>query len=383
MTNTPDGRIRSSRYPHQVPEKAAFETEAAFDAALMHYYRGQAELVERFFEALPFPALSTLHDGTIVYANAPAQILLRLTKSDLSRHKANEFLFDADEKSIGLEIGRRLMRGEAIRQEAVYVRSGEGHLDLRMLSVAPVLVQGTQTLARAIGFFMDPSASEHESAILRALNCEMKDALTSKDGELARLRAENGNLLVQTRTDEMTGVMNKPAFAHEARLRIEEQRRCRGSVGLFFLDPDDFKLINDTYGHDIGDELIQVLASRGRVIAEKHEGLFARFGGDEFYALFTELDALSFERIAAEFAEELPFEYEAENIDTRVLETFRVGVSVGGCYRAAGAIPDFRLLQKEADRAMYECKRDGKGPDRLKSYVLRFSNALSSKPPIP
>ncbi len=382
MTNTPDGRIRDSRYPHKMPEESDFETKEAYAAALTHYYRGQSELVERFFEALPYPALSTLHDGSIVYANASAQMLFRLTKPDLARRRANDFLFDAEGNSIGLEIGRRLTRGEAIRQEAVYVRSGEGPLELRMLSVAPVLVNGTQTLARAIGIFMDPSASEHEIENLRVLNKELQDSIKAKNDGLDRLRATNADLQVRVCTDEMTGVMNKSAFSCEARLRIEEQRRRCGSVGLFFLDPDNFKLVNDTYGHDIGDELIQVLASRGRVIAEKHGGLFARFGGDEFYALFTELDVTSFELIAGEFAEALPFDYQAENIDTRALETFRVGVSVGGCYRAA-AIPDFRLLQKEADRAMYDCKKSGKGEDRPKPYILRFSSTQSSKPPVP
>lgn len=383
MTNTTDDRIRDSRYPHQTPERSDFGSDEDFHAALMRFYKGQAELTERFFEALPFAAISTLHDGTIVYANTAAQMLFRLTKSDLTRHKANDFLFDADGRPIGAEIGRRVMKGEAIRQEAVYVKSDEGPADLRMLSVAPVLVQGTQTLARAIGFFLDPSTCERENESLCVLNHGLQDAIDSKNEELERLREEIADLRVQVRTDEMTGVMNKPAFSREARLRIEEQRRRRGSAGLLFLDPDDFKALNDTFGHDIGDQLIQELASRGRVIAERHGGLFARFGGDEFYALFVgDLDGTSFERIAGEFADALPFVYEAENIETRTLQSFRVGVSVGGCYRTAGVIPDFRLLQKEADRAMYECKRSGKGVDRPKPYVIRFAPAISSKPPV-
>lgn len=384
MTETPDDKIRDSRYPHKAPDQSTYATQEAYASALMNYFRGQSELVDRFFEALPFASLSTLHDGTIVYANAPAQLLFRLTKSDLTRHRANDLLFDAEGKSIGDDIGRRLMRGEVIRQEAVYVRSGEGPLELRMLSVAPVLVHSTQTLVRAIGFFMDPSVCEHESASLRVLNKEMQTVLDAKDEELERLREENADLLVRVSTDEMTGVMNKSAFGREARLRIEEQRRRRGSAGLLFLDPDDFKLINDTYGHDFGDELIQELASRGRVIAEKHDGLFARFGGDEFYTLFTDIGEGTFKQIVNEFADALPFESKAENIRTRVLESFRIGVSIGGCYRTAGVIPDFRVLQNEADRAMYECKNSGKGVDRPKPYVVSFGhNTPPSKPPVP
>ncbi|MCC6563602.1 sensor domain-containing diguanylate cyclase [Candidatus Uhrbacteria bacterium] len=384
MTNTADDKIRDSRYPHQMPEQEGFDTPESFETALMRYYKGQAELTERFFEALPFAAISTLHDGTVVYANSPAQLLFGLTKADLARHKANDFLFDADGNSIGVEIGRRLTKGQIIRQEAVYVRASEGESSLRMLSVTPVFASGTQTLVRAIGFFMDPSACEHENVTLRTLNQELQTALVAKEDELERLRVEASSLRVQVDTDDLTGVMNKPAFSRNARMRIEEQRRKRGSAGLLFLDPDDFKLLNDTYGHDIGDELIQELASRGRLIAEKYGGLFARFGGDEFYALFTDLDATKFEMIVGEFAETMPFETEAENAKTRIREKFRVGVSFGGCFRTSGVIPDLRLLLKEADRAMYDCKESGKGIDRPKPYVVSFSHAQSSsKPPSP
>ncbi len=381
MTTT-DDKIRDSRYPHAQPVRSDFGNEADFAAALMIFYRGQSELTERFFEALPFAAVSTLGDGTIVYANAAAHVLFGLTEADLLTRRANDFLFDAKGNRMGGEIGKSVAQGEAIRQRAVFVRGHEGGEPvLRMLSTAPVYAENTLNLVRVIGFFMDPSACEHENASLRTLNQELNHALRSKDEDLVRLREENASLRALTLNDELTGVLNKSGFFREARQRIEKQRRQRGSAGVLFLDPDVFKRINDTYGHDVGDQVLQLIASRGRDVIEMYGGLFARFGGDEFFALIDgELDGTAFEKIASELAAALPFDYEAENLEARQVEQFRVEVSVGGSFRGGGAIPDFGVLRKDADSAMYECKRSRKAGEG-KAYIIRFGHVISSKPP--
>jgi diguanylate cyclase (GGDEF)-like protein/PAS domain S-box-containing protein len=375
---------RDSRYPAKMPERDKFGSDAEYDRAMRIYWEGQATLAQVIFAASSSAVVVTFPDGFIAYANLAAQKLFGLTSDDLARHRATDFLFDADRRPIGKGIAERLSKGESIRDETVYVKRHSGQYEMYTMVVQPVFAPGTSdVLVRVFGTFSDPTPAERENASLRTLNRDLKNALETKDGELARLRQENEELQVRVCTDEMTGVMNKSAFSRDARQRIEEQRRRRGSAGLLFLDPDDFKSINDTYGHDFGDELIQELASRGRVIAEKYGGLFARFGGDEFYALFTGLDAVKFEMIIGEFSEALPFNAEAEAIHSGIRSRFHVGVAFGGCFRTAGVIPDLRILIAEADRAMYECKRSGKGADRLKSYMINFSQSQSSKPPIP
>ncbi len=367
--NKEDEIIRK-RYPHAAPDRSAHDTEEDYRNALMRFYESQAELTTWIFETLPYPVVSTLHDGTIAFANVHAQQLLGLTCDELTRHKALEFLYDADGHPIGESMGHRIAAREMIRQEAVYVQRPDGRRELRILTVTPIRAPGLQTIVRAVGIFQDPTICERELESLRVLNEQLTSAFDGLKEDVERYK-------LMAYTDHMTGVMNKPAFSRDARQRIAEQRRRRGSVGFLFLDPDDFKQLNDTYGHDHGDELIQQLASRGRILAEKHGGILGRFGGDEFYALFTDLAATSFEKIVDEFAKAMPFDSEAANIRTGVWHRFHIDVSFGGSFRSAGVIPDLRILLKEADKAMLECK-DRKGVDRDKPYLIYFDSPIHS-----
>lgn len=365
-----------ARYPHEAPKREDFGTDEAYAEALMRYYKGQAELTEGFFSAIPFAAITTLGDGTIAYANAQAQQLFGLTPADFVRHQANDFLHDADGNPIGVQIGRRVAAGEVIRQEAVYVRRPDGRRELRLLSVAPVFMPGTLHLARAIGLFLDPGPLERELETLRVLNKTLHDALDRANEDVNEYR-------VLAYTDEMTGLHNKRAFSEIARPAIEDARRKNRSVAIFFFDPDEFKEKNDRYGHSVGDELIRELAGRLRDVSDSYGGTVARFGGDEFYALFLDTDKDKFEEIAKAFAFTLRFSYDAVNAESRLVETFLMTVSIGGVLRSGATIPDLGKLCAEADKAMYECKKGGKGETKTLPYVLRLPRVLSSKPPLP
>ncbi len=154
---TNEDKLRD-RYPHTPPVRSDYDTEEAYDEARLRFYQGQAELTEGIFSVMPFPVVSTLYDGTIVYANTLAQQMFGLTRDDLARHKAHEFLCDAEGKSVGDRIGRRILAHDTIRQETVYVRRVvDDRRELRVLTVTPIPIPGSQTIVRAVGFFQDPS----------------------------------------------------------------------------------------------------------------------------------------------------------------------------------------------------------------------------------
>lgn len=372
---TIDTKIRE-RYPHMPPSRPAFETEAAYVEAVMRYFQGQAELTDGFLGVMPSAAISTLHDGSIVYANSQAQQLLGLTPSDLARHRANDFLYDAEGHAIGALIGRRVAAGEAIRQEAVYVKRPDSRCELRMLTVSPVFAPGTQTLVRAVGLFYDPSIAERENESLRALNRQLTTKIRDDENRIVELEALAFH-------DDMTGVMNKRSFAERARPAIEEERRRRGNIALFFFDPDEFKEKNDLYGHRAGDELIREIAGRlCEIVERRYQGQLARYGGDEFCALFRAVDPDRFQKIADDLSEATRFEFEARNPRTREMESFPVTVSIGGVLRAGGNIPDLGDLLEEADAAMFDCKNSGRGSVKTKPYVLRFPRQTSLPPKV-
>lgn len=375
MTDSIDSRIRDSRYPHEAPVESGYDSKEAYDAARMIFYRGQAELTERFFEAVPFAAISTLHDGTIVYANAPAQLLFRLTKADLTRHRAVDYLYDADGHAIGSKIGARVASGEIIRQEAVYVRVADHEPVLRMLSVTPVLIPGTQTLARAIGLLMDPSPCELENQSLASLNRGLNESLRTKGEEADRFR-------VMAYTDDMTGVPNKRAFWESLRDVLDEVRRKGEPFALFAFDPDGFKGLNDTYGHRAGDNLVRVVAARLRHVTEMYEGFVARVGGDEFCAYFRGMDANDYAQVGKRFAEAMNFQFEVKDKVTRERSYITVSVSIGGTHRMPGdVIPEPGDLCEEADEAMYESKASGSGLAKTRPVVLRSAPTIVSTYP--
>jgi len=89
--------------------------------------------------------------------------------------------------------------------------------------------------------------------------------------------------------DQMTGLSNRRYFEERLRTEIQRAQRFEGKVGLIFLDVDNFKLINDSLGHDIGDRILQQIA--GRLLTLIRQGDIAcRLGGDEFAIIVNDLE---------------------------------------------------------------------------------------------
>ena len=96
------------------------------------------------------------------------------------------------------------------------------------------------------------------------------------------------------RTDNLTGLGNHRAYQSTLRERIEEAERTGVEFSLCIVDVDDFKRINDTYGHQVGDD---VLVALGEILGSARDGEAFRCGGDEFALLFAGDGTGAFERI--------------------------------------------------------------------------------------
>ena len=151
-------------------------------------------------------------------------------------------------------------------------------------------------------------------------------------------------------TDYLTGLANRAQFERTIHSEMAHARRTGESFNIFYMDLDDFKEINDTFGHAAGDEVLREVSLRmaGQVRAED---MLARFGGDEFGV---------FMRPSAE--------YTAESLEKRILDVISVPitlssgeiVSVGisiGVAAYTHAIDSVEALLKKADQALYEVKR--------------------------
>ena len=160
-------------------------------------------------------------------------------------------------------------------------------------------------------------------------------------------------LAYQAFHDPLTGLANRALFEDRLALAIERQKRGV-RCALLLLDLDDFKGVNDTLGHSVGDELLVAFAERLRSATRATDTL-CRFGGDEFLVLVEDIDA------------SVELEQMADRILHALSSPFRVGETVVSQKASIGVVPldatagAARSVLELADTAMYEAKRTGKG----------------------
>ena len=109
---------------------------------------------------------------------------------------------------------------------------------------------------------------------------------------LARIKSLNNNLLHLATTDPLTQLCNRMQFEVHLSQEIEKVARYGGTFSLIYFDVDNFKKVNDQYGHQKGDEVLSLLASHVNSLKRKCD-IFARYGGDELIILapFTNLES--------------------------------------------------------------------------------------------
>jgi len=153
--------------------------------------------------------------------------------------------------------------------------------------------------------------------------------------------------------DILTGLANRYTFLNELKILQEESKLLNKSFTILFIDLDGFKLINDTYGHEIGDKLLQIIAQRIKS-SVREEDIVSRLGGDEFTVILKNLkNRQVIEKITKEIINEIKKPIYIDNL------TVFVGSSIGiYTYSPDDSTQD--ILSK-ADIAMYEAKNKGKG----------------------
>lgn len=170
-----------------------------------------------------------------------------------------------------------------------------------------------------------------------------------------RLRANYEQSLSMALTDSLTGVFNRRyVSAHLPRL-LERALDSNKPVSVLMFDIDHFKVVNDTYGHDVGDEVLKEVASRASRNLRTFD-LVARLGGEEFLVILPDTDgdaaALVAERLRERIGDQ-PFKLDHGVPDLTV--TVSIGFTIGG---APGDTAD--SLIKRSDDALYQAKRSGR-----------------------
>ena len=167
------------------------------------------------------------------------------------------------------------------------------------------------------------------------------------------------------RTDALTGLTSRHAFEEQLEHDIKLAQRRHSPITLAFLDLDDFKMVNDTYGHLEGDHVLRVA---GRVLRESTRVVdtVARFGGDEFVWLLPDTDPHGAEEAIAKIRQDLHQALSSE--------TAKVSFSIGAI-TFLDTPPSVHEAIKAADTLMYDAKRGGKG-----IALLRVAGETANRP---
>jgi diguanylate cyclase (GGDEF)-like protein len=205
------------------------------------------------------------------------------------------------------------------------------------------------------------NARKDEVGTLMRAFSRMADSIERHDRDMRRMAY----------TDSLTGLANRLAFRETLDHRLMQLRGVGRQLALLFADIDDFKRVNDTLGHDVGDEVLIQFANRIREAVERaggHASELARFGGDEFVILLhSEGEHGDIRGSAAHLAETLVAELSRPIVvqDRQVFLGTSIGVTLFP-EDASGAT----MLMKNGDIAMYQAKVAGKNCFRFYSRAM-------------
>lgn len=188
-------------------------------------------------------------------------------------------------------------------------------------------------------------------------------SIQSLTGQVEVLRNELELAQEESRRDGLTGIYNRRAFDWFVESLLDSGGSRRKKFSVLMLDMDNFKDINDHYGHPVGDRVLLALVAICRSVI-RSEDFFARFGGDEFAIVFPGASARIATRKGREICEIVNSRvFTVEETDDQPALDLSLGVSIGVTECKPG--DDFAELMKRADDALYEAKREGKNCVRV------------------
>jgi diguanylate cyclase (GGDEF)-like protein/PAS domain S-box-containing protein len=243
----------------------------------------------------------------------------------------------------------RCIAGEAVQFE--FTTAG------RTLQVSCVPHLGRD--AEVLGFYM----LANDVTVLKRAQEDLRVAAIQLQNDARRLE-------FLAHHDTLTGLPNRAMFADRAREAVAHARRHDKTAAFLFLDMDNFKHVNDSLGHDVGDSLLKIMASRLRA-SVRGDDFIARIGGDEFCVLMQEVAE---PREAAAVAQKLIHE---------LGKPYRVGEHhvTSGASIGIACVPqdgdDVGTLLRLADHAMYRAKELGRNGYQFFSGVLNDDAAAA------
>lgn len=285
------------------------------------------ELLDNLYEGVYFVD----SDRTIKYWSRSAERLTGYSSSEIiGKYCSNNMLMHVDPGGTNLCHGLcpllKVMREDTIIEQELYLRHKDGHRLPVMVRASPVK-DAEGRIVGAFEIFSDNSP---------------RITLSQRVEELQRLAL----------LDPLTEIGNRRYAELTMHAKLDEFYRYGWRFGVLFMDIDHFKNINDTYGHQMGDKLLRMVA-RTLQNGVRASDAISRWGGEEFVAFVANIDEVSLGALAEKLrklvAQSKPF-YENELID--------VTISIGATVSHMNDTPEG--LIRRADRLMYRGKLSGR-----------------------
>ena len=186
-------------------------------------------------------------------------------------------------------------------------------------------------------------------------NLELELQLVNSSNQVSELRKNLDNVKKEAMTDGLTGLYNRKAFDKQIRDCIEEAADVGAPLVVMMLDIDHFKQFNDTFGHQVGDQVLRLVA-RTLIDNLKGRDVAARYGGEEFSIILPETSLASGLKVAEQLRRMVETK---EVVNKSSHETLgRITLSIGVAeYKGGESISDFI---ERADAALYSAKRSGR-----------------------
>ncbi len=197
---------------------------------------------------------------------------------------------------------------------------------------------------------------------LMGMVAEFKDITSRRQAEAA-LKKANRELQRLSVLDDLTQVANRRRFDETLNEEWQRLSRDRAPLSLIFCDLDYFKLFNDTYGHQAGDDCLRAVADTISASCQRPGDFVARYGGEEFVVILPNTNAEGAVHLAEDIREEIE-QLKIPHMRSQVSPYITLSLGVSTVFPFADSIPE--SLVGVADRALYEAKDQGRNRTVLK-----------------
>ena len=323
--------------------------------------RAQERHIEQILDNSPVGVNIVGQDGRRRYCNKKICELLGLSEAELQRTQAGDHYADP---AIRSRIIEKMTKAGAVENEEVELVRNDGRHFWALISCRLFSYHGEECVLGWVYEITDRvelersqmrSREELEMQVLELRDRE--ERMARQAGELetlaVRLAESEKKMAELANHDSLTGLPTLRLCHDRLQQAMAQAARNQTLMAVFYVDLDGFKPVNDTYGHDAGDQVLKEAAQRMRGCFREVDTV-SRIGGDEFLILLTGLGFRDVvvplaDRLLSSFADEFKFDDGGTNI----------GASVGiAFFNGASDTPE--SLIKRADKAMYDAKKNGK-----------------------